>query len=245
MISSGDRLKTLLQECHLTPSDLALHRNVLPQHVNNWIRRGVPIARLDDLAQLLCVHTRWLRTGLGPKYRFPPPFPPSDPQDEFFDQDSLAPQGNPAIRSASNDQDILLPFHRPLNHQLIADERHHLRLPLAAFDSLQINPAHCVALTIPDASMVPRIHQGAAIAIDRSLTTPVSGQLFALQREDLVFVRTLHPMTCNTLRLRADNLGEYSDELIGADDAVEILGWVFWWSSLQARRPDGLGDRNE
>ncbi|MGY4490863.1 LexA family transcriptional regulator [Pseudomonas sp. TE3610] len=245
MISSGDRLKTLLQECHLTPSDLALHRKVLPQHVNNWIRRGVPIARLDDIAQLLCVHTRWLRTGLGPKYRFPPPFPPCDPQDEFFDQDNLAPHGNPATRAASTDQDILLPFHRPLNHQLIADEHHHLRLPIAAFDSLDINPDQCVAVIMPDTAMTPRIQPGAALAIDRSLTAPVAGQIYALLREDRICVRTLHPMACDALRLRADNLGEYSDELVGVDDAVEVLGWVFWWSTLQAQRPDGPEDGNQ
>jgi len=245
MISSGDRLKTLLQECHLTPSDLALHRKVLPQHVNNWIRRGVPIARLDDIAQLLCVHTHWLRTGLGPKYRFPPPFPPSDPRDEFFDQDSLTPHGNPAIRFASTDQDVLLPFHRPLNHQLIADEQHHLRLPLAAFHSLGIAADQCVALIMPDAAMAPRIRQGAAIAIDRTFTTPVAGQIYALLREDRISVRTVHPMACDALRLRADNLGEFGDELVGAEDAVEILGWVFWWSSLQPRRPDAGEDGNE
>lgn len=245
MISSGDRLKTLLLECHLTPSDLALHRNVLPQHVNNWIRRGVPIARLDDIAQLLCVHTRWLRTGLGPKYRFPAPFPPSDPQDEFFDQDSLAPHGNPATRYATTAGDILLPFHRLLNHQLIADESQHLRLPIAAFDSLQINPEHCVAMTMPDAGMMPRLQQGAALAIDRSLTIPVSGQVYALLREDCLYVRTLYPMTCDALRLRADNLGQYPDELVAANDNIEILGWVFWWSTLQTQRPAGSADGNE
>ncbi len=245
MISSGDRLKTLLQDCHLSPSDLALHRNVLPQHVNNWIRRGVPVARIDDIAQLLCVHSRWLRTGMGPKYRFPPPFPPSDPQDEFFDEDSLTPRGHPSGLAASTADDLFVPFYRPLHHQLIADEKRHLRLPLAIFKALQVDPEHCVALTMPDNSMSPRIQPGAPLVIDRSLTTPASGHMYALLRDGALYIRTLYPMSCDALRLRADNLGEFGDELISADDPVDVLGWVFWWSTLHIQRPDGRGNADE
>ncbi|MGC1329412.1 LexA family transcriptional regulator [Pseudomonas sp.] len=245
MISSGDRLKTLLHDCHLTPSDLALHRNVLPQHVNNWIRRGVPVARLDDIAQLLCVHTRWLRTGLGPKYRFPPPFPPSDPQEMFFDQDCTNPLGNPALLAASRDTDIQLPFHRPLGNQLLAVENLYLRLPLATFERLSMAPGNCVAMTMPDNSMAPRIQAGAALAIDRSLKTPTAGHTYALLREGELCIRTLYPMTCDALRLRADNLREYADELLSAEEPIEVLGWVFWWATLQRRRPDSREDEKE
>lgn len=245
MLTSGDRLRSLLKDCHLSPSDLALHRNVLPQHVNNWIRRGVPVARLDDIAELLCVHTRWLRTGLGPKYRFPPPRPPYDPQDEFFDQDDADPTGNPTVLAASTDDDVLLAFYRPLNHQLIAVEHRHLRLPRAALAKLLINPSHCAALIMPDGAMAPRLPMGAVLAIDRSLTMPVSGQPYAFLRNGELSVRTIFPMTCNALRLRADNLGEFGDELVSAEEHIEILGWVFWWANLQPERPDGRRDGKE
>ncbi|HDS1819331.1 TPA: helix-turn-helix transcriptional regulator, partial [Pseudomonas putida] len=71
MNTSGDRLKALLHECGLTPSDFAAQRSVTPQHVNNWFRRGVPLARLDEMADLFCVHRRWLRSGEGPKHPTP------------------------------------------------------------------------------------------------------------------------------------------------------------------------------
>jgi len=237
MLTSGDRLRTLLKDCHLSPSDLALHRNVLPQHVNNWIRRGVPVARMDDIAQLLCVHSRWLRTGLGPKYRFPPPLPPVDPQDEFYDQDSDDPTGNPTVLAATSSDDVLLAFHRPLNRQFIAVEDRHLRLPRAAFEQLGVEPTHCAALVMPDGGMAPRIPLGAPLAIDRSMVTPISGQPFAFLHNGELRVRTLYPMTCDAMRLRADKLGEFGDELVSAEEPLEILGWVFWWASLQAHRP--------
>lgn len=68
MNTSGDRLKALLRECHLTASDFAANRRVTPQHVNNWFKRGIPMARLDEIAELLCVNSRWLRTGEGVKH---------------------------------------------------------------------------------------------------------------------------------------------------------------------------------
>lgn len=71
MNTSGDRLKALLHECGLSASDFAAQRSVTPQHVNNWFNRGVPLARLDEMADLFCVHRRWLRTGEGPKHPNP------------------------------------------------------------------------------------------------------------------------------------------------------------------------------
>ncbi|EPM63950.1 Cro/CI family transcriptional regulator [Pseudomonas syringae pv. actinidiae ICMP 19071] len=41
---------------------------ITPQHVNNWFKRGVPMARIDEVAELLTVNARWLRSGDGPKH---------------------------------------------------------------------------------------------------------------------------------------------------------------------------------
>ncbi|EGH71686.1 helix-turn-helix domain-containing protein, partial [Pseudomonas syringae] len=68
MNTSGDRLRILLRECHLTATDFAANRKITPQHVNNWFKRGVPMARIDEVAELLTVNARWLRTGEGPKH---------------------------------------------------------------------------------------------------------------------------------------------------------------------------------
>jgi len=66
MNTSGDRLKALLREVHLSASDFAKNRGVTPQHVNNWFKRGVPMGRLNEIAELLCVSSRWLHAGVGP-----------------------------------------------------------------------------------------------------------------------------------------------------------------------------------
>ncbi|HXQ99468.1 MAG TPA: helix-turn-helix transcriptional regulator, partial [Pseudomonas sp.] len=68
MNTSGDRLRVLLRECHLSATDFAANRKVTPQHVNNWFKRGIPMARMEEVAELLSVNVRWLRSGEGPKH---------------------------------------------------------------------------------------------------------------------------------------------------------------------------------
>ncbi len=79
MTNSGDRFKLLLAECNLSTADFAAYLRVTPQHVNNWLKRGVPLARMDEIAYLLCVRSKWLRYGIGQKYPAPAPHPPVDP----------------------------------------------------------------------------------------------------------------------------------------------------------------------
>ncbi|QLG87661.1 hypothetical protein HQ393_04995 [Chitinibacter bivalviorum] len=47
-------------------SDLARLVNELPQTITNWQKRGVPKAKLTDLARSLNVHAEWLASGTGP-----------------------------------------------------------------------------------------------------------------------------------------------------------------------------------
>src|SRR5438067_2347871 len=71
MKTSGDRLRALLRECHLSATDFAANRKVTPQHVNNWFKRGIPVARIEEVAELLSVNSAWLRSGEGPKHPGP------------------------------------------------------------------------------------------------------------------------------------------------------------------------------
>ncbi|RML82138.1 Transcriptional regulator, partial [Pseudomonas syringae pv. maculicola] len=42
------------------------------------------------------------------------------------------------------------------------------------------------------------------------------------------------------LRLRSHNDAEYPDEVFSGEDIarekIRILGWIFWWSTLNSRR---------
>lgn len=236
MNTSGDRLKALLSECNLTASDFAAQRRVTPQHVNNWFHRGVPQARLDEIAELLCVRSKWLRTGEGPKHGSPLPrttrasMPP-----KTADADHLA-------LTAYGDHDEQLPFHWIRAGQPEPIEGRHLRLPRLALDRLGVDPAHALCLSMPDYNMMPLIPYGAPLAIDRSLTRVVEGEVYAVLHNGQLRINSLSKRSNGALRLYSHDNEGFPCESYSVSQArsqhLEILGWVFWWAQFRAERPD-------
>jgi phage repressor protein C with HTH and peptisase S24 domain len=246
MNTSGDRLKALLHECDLSAADFAAHRNLTPQHINNWFVRGIPAARVDEIAELLSVCASWLRTGKGSKY--PNPVNQLNHRIDTRTEPRSAPEappGNASFRptdlSASQPNDILIGFHQAVNGHFLPLENHYLRLPRVALDKLDVNFQHAAALLMPDNSMVDRLQPGSPMAIDRALNHIIDGQPYALLHQGVLRVRYLYRLPGGGLRMRCQNFIEYPDEVISAEmsgpEHVEVLGWLFWHSTLSVRRP--------
>lgn len=60
MHNREDRLSIALGLASMKPADLARALHVLPQHVNNWRKRGVPAAMLLKAAKAMNVRPEWL-----------------------------------------------------------------------------------------------------------------------------------------------------------------------------------------
>lgn len=130
MKTSGDRLRALLRECHLSATDFAANRKVTPQHVNNWFKRGIPMARMGEVAELLTVNPRWLRTGDGPKYL----------------RDSINDAGPGRGATAHNAEDVLVPLLKEIEsthgsgHTVVAEAPgRKIRLPLRTLQAMSID----------------------------------------------------------------------------------------------------------
>ncbi|MFH6567093.1 MULTISPECIES: LexA family transcriptional regulator [Pseudomonas] len=231
MNTSGDRLKTLLRECHLTASDFAANRRVTPQHVNNWFKRGIPMARLDEIAELLCVNSRWLRTGEGLKH---PGLAPAQ----------MAERLKPAVCAA----DIVAPFYNEALHpdgsgrtRVVQIPDCTVRLAGSILQAMDVSPDQVMCVPMIGNNMAHKIPDGSTVAIDRSLTQIVDGEIYALEQDGMLRIKYLYRLPGNGLRLRSENRLEYPDELL--DDAqvqaqqIRVLGWIFWWSTLNHRRP--------
>ncbi len=236
MNTSGDRLKALLNECNLTASDFAAQRRVTPQHVNNWFHRGVPQARLDEIAELLCVRSKWLRTGEGPKHSSPlPRMSRGDnrPRNEPPDHSALATYG---------DGDLQIPFHDLQHGQLAVSGSRYLRLPRHAFDRLGVDPAQAASLTMPDYNMTPLIPFGAPLVIDRGLTRVVDGEIYAVLHNGRLRINCLSKRSNGALRLHSHDNEAFPCENYSVSQSrsqqLEVLGWVFWWAQFRAERPD-------
>ena len=238
MNTSGDRLKTLLRECHLSASEFAANRRVTPQHVNNWFKRGIPMARLDEIAELLCVNSRWLRTGEGVKHPSIPGLTPNVPK--------TAIAGTHAADFTASD--IAVPFYNEVlspnvsgKTRVVEIPDHHVRLSLACLHAMDVNPEQAICAPMIGNSMACRIQHGSTVAIDRSLTHIVDGEIYALEHDGMLRIKYAYRLPNNGLRLRSHNPGEYPDEVFSElqieQQHIRILGWVFWWSTLNTRRP--------
>ncbi|MCO7520631.1 MULTISPECIES: XRE family transcriptional regulator [unclassified Pseudomonas] len=231
MNTSGDRLKALLLECNLTPSDFAAQRNVTPQHVNNWFKRGVPLSRLDELADLFCVNRRWLRSGEGSKHPAPlaatlPPTPANG---------SLPPL------LAHGSEPTRLPFHRLQESTLQALPGHCQVIPRHALEALQVAPHAAICVSMPANNMAPLFPRGSLLGIDRSFTRVIDGECYALLHNGRLRVNYLSLGHNGTLCLHShDRLNHPSERYTAYQrriQGLEILGWVFWWSCLRPNRP--------
>lgn len=236
MNTSGDRLRILLRECHLTATDFAANRKVTPQHVNNWFKRGIPMARLEEVAELLTVNPRWLRTGEGPKH-------PTDSANESTGGDTRVAvhQGRNLTRG-----DVEIQVFKEIeathgaNRTVLAEAPGKtIRLPLQPLQTLGINPAHCLCVAMVGNSMADKIQDGSLLGVDRDQTQVIDGQMYALEHGGILRVRYLYRLPNGGLRLRSHNHSEYPDELFSAQEIeqqhLKILGWIFWWSTFNNR----------
>lgn len=236
MNTSGDRLRVLLRECQLSATDFAANRKVTPQHVNNWFKRGIPIARVEEIAELLSVNAHWLRTGSGPKH-------PGEPR--VKSQPAPTPQRTRNERSNARDQLELPVYNEQHNH---GDGRtavgeilnQKIRLSRRVLDAMDVELHNAICIAMAGSSMADKIQDGSLIGVDRGKIHVIDGEIYALEHDGMLRVKYLYRLPGGGLRLRSHNASEYPDELFTAEQIQEqhirVLGWIFWWSTLNNRR---------
>ncbi len=233
MNTSGERLRALLRECHLSATDFAANRKVTPQHVNNWFKRGIPLARMEEVAELLTVNARWLRTGEGPKH----PHDPGTGSERLGDTPLPLHSGLSLPRG-----DVELPMLKERESETPGTPTtgKKIRLPLNVLQSMNIHPDNAMCMAMVGNSMAEKVQDGSLIGIDRGQTRVIDGEMYALEHSGMLRVKYLYRLPGGGLRLRSHNHGEYPDEFLTAahleQQQIRILGWVFWWSTLNVRR---------
>ncbi|EGH15293.1 Cro/CI family transcriptional regulator [Pseudomonas savastanoi pv. glycinea str. race 4] len=191
MNTSGDRLRILLRECHLTATDFAANRKITPQHVNNWFKRGVPMARIDEVAELLTVNARWLRTGDGPKH-------PNESANENTGEDTrmVIQQTRNVLRG---DVEIQIYTEVESTHgvgKTVLSEApgQKIRLPVQVLQTMGIDPKNCMCVAMVGNSMADKIQDGSILGVDRELTQVIDGEIYALEHGGILRVRYLYRM---------------------------------------------------
>ncbi|MFJ3369391.1 S24 family peptidase [Pseudomonas sp. NPDC086251] len=238
----GPRFRMLLKELNITTTRFAEFLGVSdPQTVHNWYTRGVPDYRMEDVARRLSVNTEWLKIGEGPKdakdLRL------RDESGNTFDAESI--RGTYRVIEPT---DVELPFFKETvitpganKTHVIKDPGQSIRLLRSDLDSLEINHADAICARMIGNSMSEKIEDGSILAIDRGLTQIVDGEIYAIEHDGMLRIKYLHRVPGNAIRMRSHNSAEYPDEIFRAaqieEQNIRVLGWVFWWSTLNKRRP--------
>ncbi|NVZ62022.1 helix-turn-helix transcriptional regulator [Pseudomonas gingeri] len=99
-----------------------------------------------------------------------------------------------------------------------------------------IDPQNAACATNSGNSNHPLILDKATIGVDKGMTRIIDGQLYALDHDGLLRVKFLYRLPGGAIRLRSFNRDEYQDEEYNLDQVMEqriqIIGRVFWWSTL-------------
>ena len=194
------------------------------------------MARLDEIAELLCVNSRWLRTGEGIKH---PGMTSSN--------DETSP-GQTGQHTSAGTSDIDAPFYNESLHPDGSGKTHVMKIPdctvrlsCSTLQGLGVSPDQVICAPMIGNSMAHRIQDGSTVAIDCSLTQIVDGEIYALEQDGMLRIKYLYRLPNNGLRMRSHNCQEYPDEIFDAAEIhaqqIRILGWIFWWSTLSQRRP--------
>ncbi|MHB2250033.1 S24 family peptidase [Pseudomonas fitomaticsae] len=236
--TSGPRFKALLEAANITTTGFAKFWGTEAQNVHNWYTRGVPAYRMEEVARLLSVNSKWLKTGEGPK----------DAPQLYTAGDTLDAQAIQGVYTVLETNDIELPLYKetPIapgsdKTHVIKDPEQTIRLPRSHLETLEIRHTDAICTHMIGNSMAEKIEDGSTLAIDRGLTQVVDGEIYAIEHDGMLRIKYLHRMPGNALRLRSHNSAEYPDEIFRAsqieEQRIHVLGWVFWWSTLGKRRP--------
>jgi phage repressor protein C with HTH and peptisase S24 domain len=240
--TSGPRFKALLEAANITTTGFAVFLDAVPQKVHNWYTRGVPAHCMEEVARKLSVNREWLKTGEGPKdashLRL------LDESGNTFDAQAIR-----GVYTVVEPTDVELPFYKEIatapgsNKTHVAeDPGQSIRLPRSHLDSLEINHADAICIPMIGNSMAEKIEDGSILAIDRGLTQIVDGEIYAVEHDGMLRIKYLHRIPGNALRMRSHNSAQYPDEVFRAaqieEQNIRVLGWVFWWSTLNKRRPE-------
>lgn len=105
--------------------------------------------------------------------------------------------------------------------------------------SMGVQPEQAVCVMVSGNSMEPVLQNGGTVAVDCSknkVSEVIDGKMYAINHSGHVRVKQLYRLARGGLRLRSFNRDEHADEDYTADqlqdEAIEIIGRVFWGASF-------------
>ncbi|WP_105215804.1 S24 family peptidase [Pseudoalteromonas sp. T1lg22] len=236
-----DRFKQARENAGLTQQQLGERVGVSQPSVMNIENGRTRRPRnLTDFARVLGVSADWL----------------------LYDDDALTPDNAaraPSVETSSNikeiidiepwdnntplnDDEVEVPFYMEVelsagNGSTVQLETAgpKLRFSKATLRRQGIDYQSAACVKVSGNSMEPVIPDGATVGIDTGNTQIKDGDMYAIDWNGALYVKTLNRKPGGGLRIRSYNSDEYPDENLSSDEAqdVRVIGRVFWYSVLR------------
>lgn len=187
-------------------------------------------SKLVQIARALQVDAHWLATGMGSMLG-----KQISSDAELLDTEIL--EGDEPLRP----DEVLLPLLREVEFaagsgatQVIENHGAQERFSLPRLSRSGVQPQNAALAVAKGDSMMPAIHDGATLGIDKGCTSVIDGKIFVLDHGGMLRVKRLYRMPLNRIRVVSDNSIEYPEEVysLADPDAPKILGRVFWWENF-------------
>lgn len=233
--NSGDRLRNLLDEFQLTPTEAARAFGVTNQNLNNWFSRGIPSRQILNIARLLKVRPEWLSSGEGDRT--------ADPVTIESNASYLGPIAPWDEDTPLDDDEVYVPFLKEV--ELSAGQgrtaveqspTRKLRFGKSTLRKQNVQPSEAVCVAVSGNSMEPVLPDGSTVGVDQGTTSVVDGKMYAVNHGGQLRVKMLYRLPGGGIRMRSYNREEHPDEEYSAEEMIDkeiiVLGRVFWSSVL-------------
>lgn len=140
-----------------------------------------------------------------------------------------------------DDDDVELPYFKEVcfsagggQTQVIEEHGNKLRFSKKTLKNAGVDKEFAACAKNSGHSMENTISDGASIGIDKSKQTIKDGKVYAFDHGGLLRVKRLYRLPFGAVRIVSDNT-DYPEEVMTAEqwqEEVRLLGWVFWWSTI-------------
>lgn len=226
-MSLSERLRSTRKAKKLTQLQLSKEAGI-NQSTLSQLELGLmkTTTQLPALAQALGVDAYWLQTGVGSP----------DSKKSTID---LTPIQEWDDQTPLDDDEVEIPFFKDFSfacgsgsiNEHIANEKRKLRMAKSTLRNLSITKGNAVAATASGDSMSPTIQDGDTIHIDLGRTEIKDGRIFVICIGGLHYAKRLYNAPFGGVRIVSDNVSEYPEITLTAEERIEqefqIFGWVW------------------
>lgn len=118
--------------------------------------------------------------------------------------------------------------------QVIENHGAQERFSLPRLARAGVQPENAALAVAKGDSMMPAIHDGATLGIDKGCRHIIDGKVYVLDHGGMLRVKRLYRLPLNRVRVVSENSDEYPEETysLSDPDAPRIIGKVFWWENF-------------